>query len=186
MNGTVWNKQIDRGLIDYLHGIFNIPVRVRKADEDFKVEDYPMIVIQNTMVSKRDAQRYYPFEVEASRDAQAGTILLEKSASPHTLTYQFDICSLKQAELIDLIAQWQLSVSDHFNLPVTDSGGTTRYANCFQSGQGLRREDKLHSGERLFKSTMTYSIWAEVDVSSNADTETVYTVTDIEVQTQTN
>ena len=186
MNGTVWNKQIDTGLIEYFKSIFNIPVRVRKADEDFKKEDYPMIVIQNISVSKRDAQRYYPFEVEVARDAQTGDVTLEKPASPHTLTYQFDICTLKQVDLIDILAKWSLSVSDHFNLPVKDSGGTDRYANCFQSGDSIRREDRLNGGERLFKSTMTYSIWAEVDVSDNADTETVYAVTEIDVQTQTN
>lgn len=184
MNSTVWNKQIDKGLIEYLHSILGVPVRVRKADEDFKKEDYPMVIIQNTQTSKRDPLRYNPFELIRVSDSQ-GVVQLEHLASPHTLTYQITIATLLQSEMNELTAKWNLYVENHFNLPVKDSGGNTQYANCFQKGDGFNRQDKLGSISRTFLTTFTYEIWGEVDFEdSSSGTETEYLVSDIELTTK--
>lgn len=66
-----------------------------------------------------------------------------------------------------MLSQWCFVVSRDFNLPVIDSGGTPRDAFALQSGEMLKRSDKLQSGDRLFCSSLTYRIWAELDESSN-------------------
>ena len=58
MSETVWFEQVDTALIDFISkgikiGYSPIDVRVRKPDEDFKKEDYPLISLYN-VYSKRD------------------------------------------------------------------------------------------------------------------------------------
>ena len=84
MNGTVWYDQIDAGLKNFIQSIVKlknsegvlvpVPVRVRKADEDFKQEDYPMVTIYNLSISKRDEVRYYPFRVPRDIDIDKGKV----------------------------------------------------------------------------------------------------------------
>ena len=54
---SVWFEQVDTALIDYIKGIVKlpdasgvltpVPVKVRKPDEDFKIEEYPCITLYN-------------------------------------------------------------------------------------------------------------------------------------------
>lgn len=59
MSSSVWYEQIDKGLIEFIQSVVvlpnsdgisvPVPVRVRKADEDLKKEDYPMVTIYNLL-----------------------------------------------------------------------------------------------------------------------------------------
>ena len=177
MNSTVWYEQIDTGLISFIQSIVKlrnskgekvpVPVRIRKPDEDFKVEDYPMITITNLFTSKRDEVRYYPFKVLRGYDASTAKGNLELTAVPYSVHYQIDFWSTKQTDMNEMLRQWCFIVSRDFNLPVTDSGGTRRDTFALQIGDNLKRSDKLSSGDRLFCSSLTYRIWAEIDESSD-------------------
>lgn len=177
MDSSVWYEQIDTGLIKFIQSIVQlensqgikvpVPVRIRKPDEDFKVEDYPMVTITNLFTSKRDEVRYYPFKVLRGYDVSTGKGNLELPAVPYSIFYQIDFWSTLQEDMNTMLSQWCFVVSRDFNLPVIDSGGTPRDAFALQSGEMLKRSDKLQSGDRLFCSTLTYRIWAELDESSN-------------------
>ena len=177
MNSTVWYEQIDTGLVNFIQSIVKlkdsqgvkvpVPVRIRKPDEDFKVEDYPMITITNLFTSKRDEVRYYPFKVLRGYDVSTAKGNLELTAVPYSVFYQIDFWSTLQTDMNNMLSQWCFAVSRDFNLPVIDSGGTPRDAFALQSGETLKRSDKLLSGDRLFCSSITYRIWAEIDESSD-------------------
>lgn len=177
MNSTVWYEQIDTGLISFIQSIVKlrnskgekvpVPVRIRKPDEDFKVEDYPMITITNLFTSKRDEVRYYPFKVLRGYDASTAKGNLELTAVPYSVHYQIDFWSTKQTDMNEMLRQWCFIVSRDFNLPVIDSGGTHRDTFALQIGDNLKRSDKLSGGDRLFCSSLTYRIWAEIDESSD-------------------
>lgn len=173
MNGTVWYDQIDLGLVNYIKSIIQlkdteenlipVPVRVRKADEDFKKEDYPMVTIYNLRISRRDEVRYYPFRVPRDLDVDRGKVNMERPAVPYSLLYQIDLWSTLQTDMNKMSAQWEFEVGRDFNLPVKDSGGILRYAHCLQRGDSFKKIDNLSDGNRVYCTSFTYRIWAEID-----------------------
>lgn len=183
MHGTVWFSQIDKGLIDYIQSIVKlndscgvsvpIPVKVRKPDEDFKREDYPMITIYNLWISKRDEMRYYPFKVPTNKNTDTGRATMERSAVPYSLNYQIDFWSTLQSEMNEMLRQWEFEVGRDFNLPVLDTGGTQRYAHALQTGNNVSKSDKLSDGSRVFDTSITYRIWAELDEEDEKKLEEV-------------
>lgn len=173
MNSTVWYDQIDAGLVKYIKSVIQIknsvgeyipvPIRVRKADEDFKKEDYPMVTIYNLEISKRDEVRYYPFRVPRGLNTENGIVNMERTAVPYSLMYQIDLWSTLQRDMNAMSAMWEFEAGRDFNLPVIDSGGTLRYAHCLQKGNSVKKVDKLNDGSRVFCTSLTYRIWAEID-----------------------
>lgn len=189
MNTTVWYRQINEGLVSFIQSIITlsdkegnlvpVPVRIRKADEDFKEEDYPMITIYNLFTSKRDEKRYYPFKVVSSRDAQGKTCKLERPAVPYSLEYQIDFFSTLMSDMDEMLAKWEFEAGRAFNLPVTDSGGTLRYTHALQTGNSVQKQDRLSDNTRIFNSSITYRIWAELDEEDGSRLEEVPMVTEI-------
>lgn len=192
MNQTVWYEQIDRGLKELISSqilltdssgkAVPVPVRIRKADEDFKVEDYPMITIAHIGVSRRDEIRYNQFDSKLVKDLQAGTATVDPPAVPYTLKYQIDLWATLQSDMNALSSQWLYKFGRDFNLPVTDSGGTERTTQCLWSGDSVNLEDRLSSGDRVFHTPMTYSIWAELDTPLTT-LEEVYLVKEVDINT---
>ena len=55
LSESVWFEQVDTALINYIKGIVklpnsngvltSVPVKIRKPDEDFKIEEYPCITL---------------------------------------------------------------------------------------------------------------------------------------------
>lgn len=191
MNSTVWYEQIEKGLKDFINNIVTlpnnsgvevpVPVRVRKADEDFKKEDYPMVTIYPLLTSKRDEMRYYPFKVLVNKDISASKGTLERSAVPYSITYQIDFFSTLKSDMNLMLQKWCFEVGRDFNLPVLDSGGNKRTAHVLQKGEGIQKQDKLNDNSRIFNSVFIYRIWAELDEENSSNLETCDIVTDINI-----
>lgn len=196
MNGTVWYDQIDLGLINYIKSLIlledyegelvPVPVRVRKADEDFKKEDYPMVTIYNLNISRRDEVRYYPFRVPRDLDIDRGKVNMERPAVPYSLMYQIDLWSTLQSDMNKMSALWEFEIGRDFNLPVQDSGGTLRYAHCLQKGDSFKKIDKLNDGNRVYCTSFTYRIWAEIDEENPNKIDEVDIVKDIDIKDKLN
>lgn len=196
MNGTVWYDQIDLGLINYIKSLIlledyegelvHVPVRVRKADEDFKKEDYPMVTIYNLNISRRDEVRYYPFRVPRDLDIDRGKVNMERPAVPYSLMYQIDLWSTLQSDMNKMSALWEFEIGRDFNLPVQDSGGTLRYAHCLQKGDSFKKIDKLNDGNRVYCTSFTYRIWAEIDEENPNKIDEVDIVKDIDLKDKLN
>ena len=172
LSESVWFEQVDSALIDYIQGIVRlpneysvltpVPVKVRKPDEDFEIENYPCITIYN-LYSSRDEVRYFPDEVVVSRNNEKGTLILEKSAIPYSLHYQIDFWSRKQSHMNDMVRMWIGNHPDKsFNLPVKDFSGQDR--DCFVlMTDDLKKSDFLNGTQRTFHSVLTYKVWVEID-----------------------
>lgn len=196
MNSTVWYDQIDLGLINYIKSLIlledyegeliPVPVRVRKADEDFKKEDYPMVTIYNLNISRRDEVRYYPFRVPRDLDIDRGKVNMERPAVPYSLMYQIDLWSTLQSDMNKMSALWEFEIGRDFNLPVQDSGGTLRYAHCLQKGDSFKKIDKLNDGNRVYCTSFTYRIWAEIDEENPNKIDEVDIVKDIDLKDKLN
>ena len=194
VNGTVWYDQIDAGLKNFIQSIVKlknsegvlipVPVRVRKADEDFKQEDYPMVTIYNLSISKRDEVRYYPFRVPRDIDIDKGKVNMERTAVPYSLMYQIDLWSTLQTDMNKMSALWNFEANRDFNLPVYDSGGVLRYAHCLQKGNEIKKLDKLRDGSRVYCTSLTYRIWSEIDEEDINKIQEVDIVKQINLETK--
>ena len=135
---SVWFEHVDTALINYIKGIVKlpdksgnlipVPVKVRKPDEDFKIEEYPCITLYN-LYSVRDEVRYFPDTVVVEKDPINHKLIEEKSAIPYSLFYQIDFWSRLQSQMNDMTRLWLGHHPDrYFNLPVKDLSGMTGIA----------------------------------------------------------
>lgn len=184
---SVWFEQVDTALIDYIksivklkdkQGVFkSVPVKVRKPDEDFKIEEYPSITLYN-LYSTRDEVRYFPDTVVVARDEDRNKLIEEKSAIPYSLFYQIDFWSRQQSHMNDMTRLWLGYHPDKsFNLPVKDMSGNDRDSFVLMVDD-LKKSDFLTENDRTFHSVLTYRIWVEIDekirVESDMITEIPY------------
>lgn len=169
---SVWFEQVDTALINYIKGIVKlpnsngvltpVPVKVRKPDEDFKIEEYPCITLYN-LYSLRDEVRYYPDTVVVETDLERHRAILEKSAIPYSLFYQIDFWARTQSQMNDMTRMWLGYHPDKsFNLPVKDLSGNDRNSFVLMTDD-LKKSDFLTGTQRTFHSVLTYKVWVEID-----------------------
>lgn len=169
---SVWFEQVDTALINYIKGIVKlpnsngvltpVPVKIRKPDEDFKIEEYPCITLYN-LYSVRDEERYFPDTVVVERDFDNHRLIEEKSAIPYSLFYQIDFWSRQQSKMNDMTRMWLGHHPDKcFNLPVKDLSGNNRDSFVLMTDD-LKKSDFLTDTKRTFHSVLTYKVWVEID-----------------------
>ena len=172
LSESVWFEQVDVALINYIKGIVKlpndngvltpVPVKVRKPDEDFKIEEYPCITLYN-LYSTRDELRYYPDKVVVERDYEKNKLIEERGAIPYNLFYQLDFWSTKQSQMNDMTRMWLGHHPDKcFNLPVKDLSGQNRSSFVLMTDD-LKKSDFLTETKRTFHSVLTYRVWVEID-----------------------
>ena len=169
---SVWFREVNTALINYIQGIVrlpneftvltSVPVKVRKPDEDFKIETYPCITLYN-LYSLRDEVRYFPDKVVVERDYERHKLIEERGAIPYSLFYQLDFWSRKQSHMDDMTRLWLGHHPDRcFNLPVKDISGKDR--SCFVlMTDDLKKSDLLTGTNRTFHSILTYRVSVEID-----------------------
>ena len=169
---SVWFEQVDTALINYIKGIVKlpnsngvltpVPVKIRKPDEDFKIEEYPCITLYN-LYSVRDEERYFPDTVIVERDVDNHRLTEEKGAIPYSLFYQIDFWSRQQSQMNDMTRMWLGHHPDKcFNLPVKDLSGNNRDSFVLMTDD-LKKSDFLTDTKRTFHSVLTYKVWVEID-----------------------
>lgn len=184
---SVWFEQVDEALIRFIKSHINIDGRavkavVRKPDEDFKEEDYPLVSIYNLSDTfARD--RYSPEQVVVSTDIERRVAVVEDSALPYDLSYQIDFWASKQSDMNSMTKQWKLATGLWFNLDVFDESYNKR--SCFvKSLKDFRKSDLMSSGKRLFHSFGTYKIWVELDERKSTEVPIVVSTPDINIVSQ--
>ncbi len=166
MSESVWFEQVDAALIKFLReNIFienkNIKVVVRKPDDDFSLEEYPVISIYN-LQDRFSVERYNDIPVVISKDTETGKAIVEEPALPYDLSYQIDFWSNLQEDMNSMTLQWKSLTKRYFNLPVVDMSGVER--NCFVLPiNDFSKADLFSQNKRLFHSFGTYRISVEID-----------------------
>lgn len=185
LSESVWFEQVDKALLEHIsktivlpnsNGILApLPVKVRKPDEDFKIEEYPCITLYN-LYSVRDEIRYFPDKVIIERDAKNHRLIEEKSAVPYNLFYQLDFWSKMQSQMNNITRLWAGNHPDRsFVLPVRDVSGNLRDCLVMITDE-IRKADVLSSTERTFHSVLTLKVWVELDERIRNDN---YLITEI-------
>ena len=166
MSASVWFEQVDSALVKLLRTVIQIdgkPVKVviRKPDEDFSEEDYPIVSIYN-LYDRFSKGRYSSEPVVISRNEGEHSLVLEESALPYDLFYQIDFWATLQSDRNSMVKQWKAFSKFWFNLNVIDESGTPR--SCFVlSRNDFNRADLMKDGKRLFHSFGTYRVQVEID-----------------------
>lgn len=166
MSESVWFEQVDTAFVALLHKVIQIdgkPVKVviRKPDDDFSNEDYPLVSIYN-LYDRFSKDRYSPEPILVSRNEETGKAILEDSALPHDLYYQIDFWATLQSDINSITKQWKAFSKFWFNLDVTDESGIPR--SCFVlSRNDFTKSDLLQNGSRLFHTFSTYKVQVEID-----------------------
>lgn len=166
MSESVWFEEIDKAFIKLLSSVIKIdgkPVKVviRKPDDDFTTEDYPLISIYN-LFDRFSRERYSPESVVVSRYKEANKLVLEDSALPYDLFYQIDFWATLQSDMNEMTRQWKAFSKFWFNLDVLDKSGIPR--SCFVlSRNDFNKSDLMRDGKRLFHSFGTYKVQVEID-----------------------
>lgn len=168
MSESVWFEQVDTAFISHIQNLISLggktlPVKVRKPDEDFKIEDYPCITLYN-LYSRRDTERYFPDEVKVESDALNHKCVLEKGAIPFSLYYQIDFWSKLQSQMNDMTRIWLGNHPDRdFILPVIDMSGKERDCYVLLNDIMLNKSDSISGIERTYHSVLTYRVLVEID-----------------------
>lgn len=166
MGESVWFEQVDSALMKLLSNTIRIdgkPVKViiRKPDEDFNEEDYPLVSIYN-LYDKFSKLRYSPEPVVTHRLPESHTLILEDSALPYDLYYQIDFWATLQTDMNQMTKYWKAFTKSWFNLDVLDESGNKR-SSLVLPRNDFKKQDFLKNGKRLFHSFGTYKIQVELD-----------------------
>lgn len=186
MSESVWFEQVDTALISFIKSNIRVnwgtvDCRVRKPDEDFKKEDYPIISIYN-LYSKRDDVRRCPNDVPVKIDKDNKIVTMEKPCLPYNLFYQIDFWAMMQSHMNEMMFRWIAATNGgrDFNLPVIDSGGISRSCYCMCKDD-FKKSDLVTGNNRIFHSFITYRIYVEID--ENIQT-TAPLITEVKVSTK--
>lgn len=171
MSESIWNREIEEGLKNFLNsfmldkGGVPIKVKVRKPDEDFNNEVYPVIFLQN-LQQKFNTKRYDPTPKVISRDTDKKLVIVEEAPLPFDCAYQIDFYTLLNSE-INTMQQLFLAHTHggrYFNLPVKDqSGNDWNLLALRRNGGNMLRRDYFDEDTRTYHSTFSFNVQTQLN-----------------------
>lgn len=163
VSSTVWNREIFEGFQKLLKEKFGnaYPVKVRKAEEDFKVESYPCIILQITS-SLFNVDRYYKHEKYlVSQDVDDFKEIIDDSPLTYDINFQMDFYAVKANDLDDMVIKWLSFFRRDFNLKVKTRGGEETDVHVMPDGT-VKRMDELNGSDRLFRCCFNYKVYGRL------------------------
>ena len=163
VSDTVWNREIFEGFQSLLHEKLgsSYPVKVRKPEEDFKVESYPCVILQITS-SLFNADRYYKqdfYTVSEDRSKFVGVI--DEPPLTYDINLQMDFYAEKASDLDTMTIKWLSFFRRDFNLKVKTTGGELSDIHVMPDGT-VKRMDELNGSDRLFRNCFNYKVYGRI------------------------
>lgn len=182
---SIWYKEVDTALIELIQSTVTydgkpIYAYIRSPELPFKKIDniYPSISF-SPLYSRPSKDRDDPNLHYIRVGSTATDAIMEKTASPYTLTYQIDFWSKYREDMDNITKQWLFLYSNYFNLPVKDASGNA--SSCFaRTKDTIRAMNILDNEGNIFHSMQTLTIEVSIDLGLQI-TEKI--VTDILVNT---
>lgn len=163
VSDTIWHREIAKGFQDLFPKVIGkYPVIVRKPDEDFKVESYPVVSLQflyeqfNTL---RNFNKDYVY-VKQDREKYEGTF--EKPPLTYDLNIQVDFMTKLQSDLDSMTIKWLAFQQRDFNLSVTTNGGLFDTVHVMPSGNP-KRMDEVFREERIMRCCYNYKVYGRIN-----------------------
>lgn len=188
MSESIWNSEIEEGLKKFFNSFLlnsdgsPIKVKVRKPDDDFMEEKYPVIYLQSLQQSLNTV-RYDPTRVkEISRDEATHTVIKEEAPIAMDCIYQVDFYTLYQREINSILQKFLANTNGgrYFNLAVKDQSGNDWDLLALRRDKTnvVRRTDYFDERTRLFHAAFAFKV--QTQLNENIRREGYYvTATDL-------
>lgn len=163
-HGTIYYKNIIKGLKTIVPKIFgeDIPVIVRKPDEDFKVEFDKSIVVQ-LLSSKLDVVRQQVHsDLIVEHSEENVTVTTEKIGLPYTLEIQMEFRTKSQNDLDFMVIKFLSYRQRNLVIPVKNNDG--EYEDVLVNFKlEDKRQDEVDGSTRIFRSIYVFSAYGRIN-----------------------
>lgn len=163
MSSSVWYEEVDTAFLHFIQdklgaSIEGFTAKVRKPEEDFKVEEYPSVTIYPLYESfnhyRRDPNDN---KVIVSKNAETNSMEVRSQPKPYELFYQVDFWTELKSHMNTLTRLWEGQVPRYFNLPCKDTEGNETSVLVFTQEE-LKHNDFLNGTKRIFHSFKSYRV----------------------------
>lgn len=181
-HGTIYYKNIVKGLKELVPKIFGeeIPVIVRKPDEDFKTEYDKSVIVQLTGSKYDIVRQQITSDILISRDDVNKTVVSEKVGLPYTLEIQMEFRTKSQNDLDFMVIKFLSYRQRNLVIPVKNNDGEDESV-LVNFKLDDKRQDEVEGSTRIFRSIYVFNAYGRI----NEHVQTTDSmVTDFETHTQ--
>lgn len=163
-HGTIYYKNIVRGLKELVPKIFGeeIPVIVRKPDEDFKTECDKSIIIQLTGSKYDIVRQQLTSDIAITRNFDDKTIITEKIGLPYTLEIQMEFRTKSQKDLDLMVIKFLSYRQRNLVIPVKNNDGEDESV-LVNFKLDDKRQDEVEGSTRIFRSIYVFNAYGRIN-----------------------
>ena len=175
MSESIWDREIEEGLKNFLNTFLlyssgvnegsPIPVKVRKPDDDFGSESYPVIYLQS-LQQRLNTVRYDPTDKVISRSTATNTMVVEEAPLPFDCTYQVGFYTQSRNEINSMVQKFLAHTHGgrYFNLPAKDqSGNDWDLFVIRRNGGTVSRGYHYDSVTRMYQATYSFEVHTQLN-----------------------
>lgn len=163
-HGTIYYKNIVRGLKELVPKIFGeeIPVIVRKPDEDFKTEYDKSIIVQLTGSKYDIVRQQLTSDIVITRNFDDKTIITEKIGLPYTLEIQLEFRTKSQNDLDLMVIKFLSYRQRNLVIPVKNNDGEDESV-LVNFKLDDKRQDEVEGSNRIFRSIYVFNAYGRIN-----------------------
>ena len=163
-HGTIYYKNIIRGLKELVPKIFgeDIPVIVRKPDEDFKTEYDKSIIVQLTGSKYDIVRQQITSDILINQNHDDKTIVSEKVGLPYTLEIQMEFRTKSQNDLDFMVIKFLSYRQRNLVIPVKNNDGEDENV-LVNFKLDDKRMDEIEGSTRIFRSVYVFNAYGRIN-----------------------
>lgn len=163
-HGTIYYKNIIRGLKELVPKIFGeeIPVIVRKPDEDFKTEYDKSIIVQLTGSKYDIVRQQITNDILINQNHDDKTIVSEKVGLPYTLEIQMEFRTKSQNDLDFMVIKFLSYRQRNLVIPVKNNDGEDENV-LVNFKLDDKRMDEIEGSTRIFRSVYVFNAYGRIN-----------------------
>lgn len=163
-HGTIYYKNIIRGLKELVPKIFGeeIPVIVRKPDEDFKTEYDKSIIVQLTGSKYDIVRQQITNDILINQNHDDKTIVSEKVGLPYTLEIQMEFRTKSQNDLDFMVIKFLSYRQRNLVIPVKNNDGEDENV-LVNFKLDDKRMDETEGSTRIFRSIYIFNAYGRIN-----------------------
>ena len=163
-HGTIYYKNIIRGLKELVPKIFGeeIPVIVRKPDEDFKTEYDKSIIVQLTGSKYDIVRQQITSDILLNQNHDDKTIVSAKVGLPYTLEIQMEFRTKSQNDLDFMVIKFLSYRQRNLVIPVKNNDGEDENV-LVNFKLDDKRMDETEGSTRIFRSVYVFNAYGRIN-----------------------
>lgn len=163
-HGTIYYKNIVKGLKELIPKIFGeeIPVIVRKPDEDFKTEYDKSVIVQLTGSKYDIVRQQITSDILISRDDDNKTVVSERVGLPYTLEIQMEFRTKSQNDLDFMVIKFLSYRQRNLVIPVKNNDGEDESV-LVNFKLDDKRQDEVEGSTRIFRSIYVFNAYGRIN-----------------------